>query len=233
MGGRTEFFGPVVREPNEPVFHTRWDGRVFGLALFVVTLLGRNIDAFRFAMERLPREVYLSGYYTRWLAALESRLVREGYLYPGEVDARLAGRASPAGARRTSRMRLKATSRMMSFLLRPQFPHWFAAQVLPRLVGTSRPALRGPRFAVGDRVRVGHHSTAGHTRRPGYVAGKPGVVVAQLGSTAFPDAHAVGRLARPQHLYTISFSTNVLWGDGVDPAAEICVDLYEAYLEPV
>jgi nitrile hydratase subunit beta len=233
MGGRTEFFGPVVREPNEPVFHTRWEGRVFGMALFVVTLLGRNIDAFRFAMERLPREVYLSGYYTRWLAALESHLVRAGYLDPGEVDARVAGRVSLADARRTSRMRLTATSRMMRFLLRPHFPHWFAAQVLPRLVGTSRPTLRGPRFAVGDRVRVGEHRTVGHTRRPGYVAGKPGVVVAHLGSTTFPDAHAVGRLARPQHLYTVSFQSSDLWGDGADPAAEIRVDLYDAYLEPV
>jgi nitrile hydratase subunit beta len=232
MGGRTEFFGPVVREPNEPVFHMRWEARVFGIALFVVTLLGRNVDAFRFAMERLPREVYLSGYYPRWLAATESQLVRAGYLNPGEVDARVAGGASPATGTRRLRVRLAATSRVMSFLLRPRFPHWFAAHALPRLVGTSRPALRGPRFAPGDRVRVRDYRTAGHTRRPGYVTGKPGVVVAQLGSTTFPDAHAVGRHARPQHLYTVSFQASDLWGDRGDPAAEVRVDLYEPYLEP-
>jgi nitrile hydratase len=233
MGGRTEFFGPVVREPNEPVFHAPWEGRVFGMVLFAVILLGRNIDALRFAQERLPRDVYLSGYYQRWLAGLESQLVRAGYVGPNEVDARVAGHASPTGVRRTSRMRLAVTVRMVSFLLRPRFPHRFAAQVLPRFVGTSRPTLRSPRFAVDDHVRVRDHRTAGHTRRPRYVAGKPGVVVAHLGSTAFPDAHAVGRRARPQHLYTVAFDASDLWGDAAEPATEVRVDLYEAYLEPL
>jgi nitrile hydratase len=233
MGGRTEFFGPVVREPNEPVFHAPWEGRVFGMVLFAVTLLGRNIDALRFAQERLPRDVYLSGYYQRWLAGLESQLVRAGYVGPDEVDARIAGRVSLTDVRHTPRMRLAVTARLMSFLLRPSFPHWFAAHALPRLVGTSRPTLRGPRFAVGDHVRVRDGQTAGHTRCPGYVTGKPGVVVAHLGSTAFPDAHAVGRHARPQHLYTVSFDAGDLWGDAAEPEAEVRVDLYEAYLEPL
>jgi nitrile hydratase len=231
MGGRTEFFGPVVREPNEPVFHAPWEGRVFGMVLFAVILLGRNIDALRFAQERLPRDVYLSGYYQRWLAGLESRLVRAGYLGPEEVDARVEGHASPTGVRRTARMRLAVTARMVSLLLRRRFPPWFAAQALPRLVGTSRPTLRGPRFAVGDHIRVRDSQRAGHTRRPRYVTGKPGVVVAHLGSTAFPDAHAVGRHAWPQHLYTVSFDASDLWGDAAEPATEVRVDLYEAYLE--
>ena len=56
MGGRTEFFGPIVREPSEPVFHVRWEGRVFGIAAFVLALFRGNIEAFRFAQEQLPRE---------------------------------------------------------------------------------------------------------------------------------------------------------------------------------
>ncbi len=232
MGGRTELFGPVVREPNEPVFHARWEGRVFGMVLFAVVRFGRNIDATRFAQERLPRDVYLSGYYQRWLAGFESQLVRAGHLGADEVDARLAGRASLTAAPRTSRMNLAVTARMISFLLRPRFPHWFAAQVLPRLVGTARPTARGPQYAVDDRVRVRNYRPPGHTRQPGYVTGKPGVVVAHLGSTAFPDAHAVGRRARPQHLYTVSFDASDLWGAAAEPAAEVRVDLYGAYLEP-
>ena len=57
MVGRTEYFGPVVPEANEPVFHSRADGRVFGISGFVLALIGRNLDAFRHAMEQLPREV--------------------------------------------------------------------------------------------------------------------------------------------------------------------------------
>jgi hypothetical protein len=58
MGGRSEYFGPIVREPDAGVFHSRAEGRVFGISAFVLGLLGRNIDAFRFAMEQLPRDVY-------------------------------------------------------------------------------------------------------------------------------------------------------------------------------
>ena len=52
MGGRTEFFGPVIRESDEPVFHERWEGRVFGISNFLLPLLGRNIDILRFSMEQ-------------------------------------------------------------------------------------------------------------------------------------------------------------------------------------
>ena len=52
MGGRTEFFAPVIREAEEPVFHERWEGRVFGLSNFLVPLCGRNSDIFRFSMEK-------------------------------------------------------------------------------------------------------------------------------------------------------------------------------------
>src|SRR5215218_9180417 len=104
MGGRTEYFGPIVREPDEPVFHGRWEGRVFGISPFVLALFGGNTDAFRFAMERLPREVYLSSYYRRWLGAFESQLVRAGYVGTDEVDARVEGRQGAPGPRRPPRV---------------------------------------------------------------------------------------------------------------------------------
>ena len=124
------------------MFHERWEGRVFGISNFLLPLLGRNVDIFRFAMERLPREVYLSSYYRRWLGGFETLLVQAGYLAPGEVDARVAGRSAPAGRRRMSRARLAATSRAVRSLLHPTLPRWVAGQVVPRLLGTSRPALR-------------------------------------------------------------------------------------------
>jgi hypothetical protein len=72
----------------------------------------------------------------------------------------------------------------------------------------------------------------GHTRQPGYVTGKPGTVAARLGATLFPDAHAVGRRTRPQHLYTVAFAGADLWGDLAEAGTEVRVDLYEPYLEP-
>jgi nitrile hydratase beta subunit len=231
MGGCAEFFGPIVREQDEPVFHQPWEGRVFGIAFFLLPLLGRNLDIGRFAMQKLPRDVYLSSYYQRWLGAFENLLVEAEYLAPGEVDARIAGRSAGTGRRRVSRARLAATAAGLHSLSRPTLPRWLAGQVLPRLLGTSRPALRRRRFAPGDPIRVRGTIAAPFTRQPAYVTGKPGVVVAHLGATVFPDAVVVGKRAWPQHLYTVAFQAADLWGDDAEPGTEVRVDLYESYLE--
>jgi nitrile hydratase subunit beta len=232
MGGRTEFFGPVIRERDEPVFHERWEGRVFGISNFLLPLLGRNTDILRFSFERQPRDVYLSSYYQRWLGGFEKLLVDAGHLAPGEVDARIAGRHARA-RRRVSRARLVVTSRLVRSVLRPTLPRWFAGQVVPRLLGTSRPALRRGRFTSGDHVRVRGTRAVPYTRQPGYVTGKPGVIVAHLGATVFPDAKTVGRHALPQHQYTVAFQGTDLWGDAAEPGTEVRVDLFESYLEAV
>jgi len=232
MGGRAEFFGPVAHSPSEPAFHEPWEARVFGMTVFVaLSLFPPNIDAARFAMERLPRETYLSSYYRRWLGGLETKLLDDGYLEPGEIDARVQGTNPAPASRRMSRMRVAMTSMVLRTTLRPKLPQFVCAHVLPLFVGTVRPALNRQRFSVGERIQVRDERAEGHTRQPGYVSGRPGVITAHLGATLFPDAHAVGRRARPQHLYTVAFDGRDLWGDAAEPDTEVRIDLFEAYLE--
>ena len=55
MGG-AKGFGPVVPEPNEPVFHGDWERRAFALTVAMARPGGWNIDMSRFAREnRRPR----------------------------------------------------------------------------------------------------------------------------------------------------------------------------------
>ncbi len=230
MGGRRELFGPIERESHEPVFHSRAESRAFGISGFVLGLVG-NLDAFRFATEQLPPEIYMSSYYRRMLGACESLLLRMGYLGPDEVDARIEGRQAEPGRRRGSPLRLSIVSGLIRLLLRPTYPEWVAARVLPRLFGASRPVPWRPRFAAGDRIRVRAHQSAGHTRQPGYVTGKPGIITAHLGATALPDARAARRRAKPEHLYTVAFQGSDLWGEEAEAGTETRVDLYEPYLE--
>jgi nitrile hydratase len=93
MGGM-DGFGPVIAEPNEPVFHERWEGVVRGI--FEQTD-GRyfNLDEFRRSLERMPPEAYLAAsYYERWLFAIESILKEKGVVSDGELT---SGRpSSPA-----------------------------------------------------------------------------------------------------------------------------------------
>ena len=78
MGGM-HGMGPIEPEPNQPVFHEPWEGRVF--ALFTRGMgpwgRGRNWGSFRFELESIPAAEYLRmSYYERWFTMLVSRLLR-------------------------------------------------------------------------------------------------------------------------------------------------------------
>ena len=76
MGG-VKWSGPVVPEPDEPVFHAEWERRAFAITMAMGMPGGWNIDMSRFAREDRPPEDYLSkSYYQIWLAGLE-RLMLE------------------------------------------------------------------------------------------------------------------------------------------------------------
>ena len=233
MGGCRDHYAPIVREDHEPVFHERWEGRVFGMSGFIMLLVRGNAERFRFAMEQLPREQYLAGYYRRWLGGMERLLVESGYLARGELDARIEGRAAAAPrGHASSRARLAVVSLLTRSYLRPRLPRWVCAHVLPRVTGTVRRVSRAPRFAPGDRVRVRNGPERAFTRKPGYVRGKPGVISARQRAALFADDRGEARRARPEHLYTVAFDAQDLWGEDAEPRTEVRVDLFESHLEP-
>jgi len=205
MGGM-DGFGRVVREPDEPIFQERWEARVFAMAALALAR-APNTDAFRHAIERVAPEAYLrDGYYGRWMAALETRLVEEGLLAAGEVDARLRGEPAPG-----------APGRALG-------------------LGGEGSALRhldsAPRFAIGDAVRARNHQPHGHTRLPGYARGRRGTVARVHPAWVFPDTHAHGEGEQPTYAYAVRFDARELWGAEGDPRASVIVDLFEPYLDP-
>jgi hypothetical protein len=56
-------------------------------------------------------------------------------------------------------------------------------------------------------------------------------VVAGHGGWVFPDSNAHGRGDHPQHLYTVAFAGEVLWGEGAEPGTRVMLALFESYLE--
>jgi hypothetical protein len=87
MGG-AKGFGPVVPEPNEPVFHGDWERRAFALTVAMARPGGWNIDMSRFARENRPPEDYLSkSYFQIWLAGLETLMIERGLVTPEEIEA--------------------------------------------------------------------------------------------------------------------------------------------------
>lgn len=89
-------FGPVIVEPDEPVFHARWEGHVRAMMQRTV---GRyySLDEFRHAIERMPSDEYLrASYYERWLHGVQKLLVEKGVITADELATGKATHPVPA-----------------------------------------------------------------------------------------------------------------------------------------
>jgi nitrile hydratase beta subunit len=211
MGGQ-HGMGPVVHEPDEPVFHAGWEGRVYALTRAMRAWRRWNLDADRHALELLPpRDYFRMSYYERWLTRLEQHVVKYGFVTPEELE---SGRPAPGSGRETPALTLAMATAWPS-----------------RGLPSSRDASVRASFRVGQRVRARNIHPTGHTRLPRYARGKTGVVTRDHGVHAFPDtsAHALGE--KRQHVYAVRFTARELWGDDASARDSVQLDLFEDYLE--
>src|SRR5574342_371132 len=90
MGGM-DGFGKVEPEPNEPVFHHRWEGRVLAMSRAIGVFRAWTIDTSRYAIEMFAPAAYLTrSYYERWFYRNQNLLIENGLIDADEVT---AGRA--------------------------------------------------------------------------------------------------------------------------------------------
>ena len=97
LGGQMGF-GPVAPEIDEPLFHAEWEKRALGVT--ICCGCARRLDDRRepaCARESLhPADYYASSYYEIWIKALETLLVRHGFVGDDELRAgQDAGRRAP------------------------------------------------------------------------------------------------------------------------------------------
>jgi nitrile hydratase subunit beta len=213
-------FGSVVIEPDEPVFHAEWEGRVFALTQAMGAWRRWNIDMARFAREQMPAAEYLAAsYYERALWRLERLLEQHGFVVSTDIDRRLRGEDVSAERARVE-PRAGALHR----------------EDVPRLLRNRRAARLDdpvpPKFKAGDAVLARNVNPAGHTRIPRYVRGRRGVVDRDHGVFIFPDTHAAGLGQKPQHVYSVRFAAGELWGPDGHARDAVYVDLWDDYLDP-
>ena len=206
-------FGPVVPEPDEPVFHADWERRAFALTLAMAMPGAWNIDMSRYARENRPPAEYLAmSYYQVWFAALETMLKQRGLVADDEIDAGHSLHAPKPVARTLSPADV--------------------AQVLYRGAPTERATKSAAKFKAGDKVRAKTINPVTHTRLPRYVRGRIGTIERVIGYHVFPDSNALGAGENPQWLYTVRFEARELWGGDADPSVTVSVDAWEPYLVP-
>lgn len=212
MGGM-HGFGPVLPEPDEPIFHADWERRVLALNLACGRIGGWNIDRSRHTRESLPPAVYLaSSYYEIWLRGLERLLVMHELVTNDELAAGTSLHAAVVG-------KSAVTVEEMVAALRRGGP-------------CDRPVLGPAMFHVGQQVRTKSNNPAGHTRLPRYATGKQGTVELVHGGFVFPDTNADLKGEQPQWCYTVCFTGTELWGKDADPTSSVSVDCFESYLGP-
>ncbi|HTI42943.1 MAG TPA: nitrile hydratase subunit beta [Vicinamibacterales bacterium] len=212
MGGM-HGMGPIQLEKNEPVFHARWEARVFALNRLVGAWGKWNIDASRHVKELIPpAEYFRISYYEKFLVGMTELLVNSGLVTRAELES-----GKPA-----------RDSKKMSPPLTVDKVPLFVAKGVP----ASRNVPVEAKFRVGQRVRARNLNPTGHTRLPRYARGKPGTIERDHGVFVFPDTNAHFLGENPQHLYSVRFAARDLWGDEAAPQDAVYVNLWDSHLEP-
>ena len=212
MGGM-HGMGLIRHENNEPVFHEKWEGRIYAINRAIGAWRKWNIDAGRHAIEQLPPTDYLlMSYYEKWLVRNIGLLVKHGLVTQEEIDTGKPASDSQRAA--------------------PPFTVASLAPTLPQRPRYDRPdADAKARFKVGNRVRARKINPTGHTRLPRYARGREGVIFRYHGIFVFPDTNALFQGEQPQHLYSVRFRAQELWGESASPRDSVYLDLWDSYLE--
>lgn len=204
IGGKSGF-GPI--DVNAPPFQEDWEARQWALSRNVPIRAG-TIDWWRHGVECMDATVYRTiPYFEKWCLNDLAQGIDADIFTMKEV---LHGV-----------QHVEPTARAVSL-----------KELIDGLqkagVDFSRAMQTPARFSIGDSVHTKASMPIGHTRLPEYAMGKVGTVIAHHGGHLLPDAGAFGR-EHPEHLYTVEFTSDVLWGDAHGDS--VCLDLWESYFE--
>lgn len=215
LGGK-QTNAKVEIEKQEPVFHARWEAKVFASMIAGVQAGAcNNTDQFRHAIERINSDAYLNhGYYGRWLGAVETLLVEADIFTCSEITDKVVSMGGNAQDLIAAQPR--------------ENPEQFSEA--ERSETAARVLDREPIFGEGDRVVTSNEIKNGHTRLPAYARAKTGTVIKWHQGWVFPDSNAHGKGEQPQHLYTVQFDGRELWGPDSEEKVLVSLDLFEPYL---
>ena len=206
MGGMQDM-GPVRLEPDEPVFHVPWEGRVF--ALFYALPLPDGVS--RYQIDSIPPADYLRmSYYERWLTAIGPLMVKVGMLTPTEIE---TGKVIGG---RNEKWHVVTAAEVTTWSLPGPKP-----EIFPNVAAA---------FRVEQRVRTRNENPTGHTRLPRYARAKVGTIHRDHGVAPFEDAVAQGLGEKLQHVYTVRFAARELWGETAAPRDCVYVTLWAMVL---
>ncbi|MFM0054062.1 nitrile hydratase subunit beta [Paraburkholderia phytofirmans] len=238
--GGIENLGPVSTETR--VFVEPWEKRIFGIHTAIMAEsahLSNAIHAYPVkelptsfrndwtwaslrtgAEDMQPFEYFKYRYYEKWLGGISQFFIDQGYISAEELGEKTAFfRANPDAAL-------------------PEKPNEaIGAQIGAYLQkgDSGAHALEGAtRFKAGDTVRIADPDAVDHTRLPGYLRNKTGVVdLVYPGAFSYFVSTGPDGIGEPMPVYRIAFDAAHIWGSGKsEEHTTIYADLYEAYVLP-
>jgi nitrile hydratase len=229
--GGLEGLGPVAFERE--VFVEPWEKRIFGIHVAMMALstqlpLPATPSQFhtiwtwadlRTGAESLsPFEYFKHRYYEKWLGGISGYFIENGYITEAELDARTQQiLVNPAAARKTGGDPA-IDQRINRYLVEGDSP--------------KRDTQMKPKFAAGDKVYVANPPTIAHTRLPGHLRNRQGVIY-----TVYPAAYTYLTSTGPDGIgpampvYCVAFDPEDIWKGNTEKNLVLYADLFEAYLE--
>jgi nitrile hydratase beta subunit len=237
--GGLENLGPI--NPELRVFVQEWEKRIFGIHTVMMaesahlqgalprypidTLPTAFKDTWTWASLRTgaegmhPFEYFKFRYYEKWLMGISQFFVDKGYISAEELAEQIAHYRSAPGAALPDKPNTALRSQIVDYLMRGDS----GLRELPT----------PPAFAAGQTVIVGDPPAADHTRLPGYLRNKTGVIdEVYSGAFEYFVATDPDGLSGPMPVYRVAFDAADIWGPRFcEPGTTIYADLFEAYLQ--
>ncbi|MFL5240006.1 MAG: nitrile hydratase subunit beta [Rhizomicrobium sp.] len=230
--GGLEGLEPVP--PEYRVFVEPWETRIFGIHTAMMALspqlsLPKTTSTFhtvwtwadlrKGAESMNPFDYFKYRYYEKWLGGISGYFVTNGYITAEELEARTEAYLQDLDATLPTGGTVDIDDRIHTYLMDGD--------------NGQRPREAAPLFAEGDRVLVGDPPTVEHTRLPGFLRNKPGVI-----ETVYDEAYTYLCSTGPDGIgpampvYCVKFDPQDLWPGNTEPGFTFYADLYQAYVKP-
>lgn len=226
------------------VFVQAWEERIFGIHVAMMALsnhLDKAIPKYpikqvpttfkdfwtwghlRMGAEAMnPFDYFRLRYYEKWLGGISGFFIEKGYITAQELDAQTAA--------------YLASGNLANAPLPKGGNPAIDAQVMRYLREGDSPLGEysgKPKFKPGMKVKVKNVPAVNHTRLPGHLRGKVGVI-----DSVYPGAYGYffstgpDGIGNPMPVYLVSFDPKDIWGEAKsEPNSIYYDDLFEVYLE--